>query len=229
MARSALQATSRFRSERELVTAFQRAFVDPRGPNWRWFEELPVPSGLADIVGVRLSPSWQAQRPLAAVPPRWAHALSALPLGIQIDAADFSRVVGASVAHARSMLRTFEQAGYCRYCTATSRWTKELSPDLLANRVVTIEAKLHDWRRALAQAFGHRAYVYQSWVVVDHAGAISADLEQFRSRGVGLGSMSPRGDFDVLVQASPREPTSAARVWYTNAEIARRIFGQAQP
>ena len=54
--------------------------------------------------------------------------------------------------------------------------------------VVTVEFKLSDWRRALIQAFRHRNFGNEAYVVLDQArlGAVLPNLEAFETANIGL-------------------------------------------
>lgn len=91
-------------------------------------------------------------------------------------------------------------------------------PDLVVYRregervlyVVTIEFKLHRWRRALAQAFRHRNFGNEAYVVLDEARARGAlqHLDEFKSANVGLILMSTEGTVEVITYPEPRLPFS---------------------
>ncbi len=65
----------------------------------------------------------------------------------------------------------------------------------LARRVVTIEAKLRDWRGAVGQAARHAAVADRAWVALDSATITPARSHEswFTTYGVGLLSVSSEG------------------------------------
>ena len=67
--------------------------------------------------------------------------------------------------------------------------------------VVTMEFKLRDWRRALRQAFRHRNYGNEAYVVLDGAHAMAAieHIDLFKMANVGLATV---------------ERTEKVRVWH---------------
>jgi hypothetical protein len=81
--------------------------------------------------------------------------------------------------------------------------------------VVSIEAKLSDWRRALRQAYRYKEYSHQSWVLLDGARAAAAikDLAQFKKWNVGLASINNEGEIFLLHEPQTELPTSKARFW----------------
>jgi hypothetical protein len=85
--------------------------------------------------------------------------------------------------------------------TAPGRWAaadRYLSP---ARTLVTIEAKLSDWRRGLGQASRHAAGADASWLVLDGAHTRPAvnRADWFRAAGVGLAGLDPDGTLRTLL------------------------------
>lgn len=82
--------------------------------------------------------------------------------------------------------------------------------------LVTVEFKLHDWRRALRQARDHRLATDYAYVCMLRREITMAMRQEFICLGVGLSFYSNRGDwpFEIAVQA-PRscETWSVARSW----------------
>jgi len=95
----------------------------------------------------------------------------------------------------------------------------------VADRIVAIEAKLRDWRRALYQASRYLDYADEAWVVLGGAGLSTAFLhvDDFRRRGVGLMALARDGALKIATPAQTSPPRMAGRVWHVNAEIARRL------
>lgn len=105
-------------------------------------------------------------------------------------------------------------------------WIKRRDPSPVAERIIAIEAKLSDWRRALYQASRYLDYANQSWVVLDSKAFASACLQvdEFQHRGIGLAGVSPRGEFEVACAAVLRTPRLPQRFWLANAAISRHLF-----
>lgn len=88
--------------------------------------------------------------------------------------------------------------------------------------VVAIEAKLHDWGRALTQAYRNRQFATQSWVVLDaHYSASRSAIEAFKQAGVGLAACSITGELHFYVKARTTRPVSPQRSWVAQAVMAR--------
>lgn len=88
---------------------------------------------------------------------------------------------------------------------------------LLANDLVSIEAKLSDWRRALGQAALNVTVVDRSYVAM-WAGRISHSLtEMAEEHGIGVIEVHPDG-LEIVVKAIPGSPDATAR-----AKVLQRL------
>lgn len=84
----------------------------------------------------------------------------------------------------------------------------ERSPGL--GYVVTIEFKLSAWRRALRQAFRHRNFGNEAYVVLDdgQAGAAIANLDEFIDANIGLATIDTEGLVRLYHYPKPMTPFS---------------------
>ena len=90
--------------------------------------------------------------------------------------------------------------------------------------VVTIEFKLRDWRRALRQAFRHRNYVNEAYVVLDGAHAMAAieHMDLFERANVGLASVDRAERVKVWHVPEPALPFSPSYARY----VARKLLAR---
>lgn len=214
-----------FESEHELVMLIERQFGLSVGGSWKWVREFATSSGLADLIAVELAHDWRLRIRLGNIVPRWAYALHCIPGVLPFTLTSFSSLANVSISTARTILRRFEDAGFCKSVVDGVHWIKTIEPEPLALRIVAVEAKLRDWRRALYQAAQHADYATHCWVVLDR-GALNnarAHSHEFRMRGVGLAGLSGNGNAQVVVPAPARVPRIPHRLWQANAEIARRL------
>lgn len=119
-------------------------------------------------------------------------------------------------------------------------WRPTHSYRSLATRIVTIEAKLRDWRKGLMQASRHRLAADAAWVAIDAAAASPAVKagDWFETYGVGLavvsvdGTVRPRvrptterrrsSDREVLVEQAASIAHSGAK-----SGALQHVFGRA--
>lgn len=213
----------RFATERELVEVIRDVFASPESERWLWISELNSPSGIADLAVVKLAKGWEDSTGISRIAPRWAYALKCLPHSEPFRVDQFARASNVSASCASAVLDTYVQSEFCQFDGAS--WTKIKDPEPVADRIIAIEAKLRDWRKALYQACQYTDYATQSWVVLDRQMLEPAivHLDEFERRGVGLAGISPSGEIDVVSHASSRLPRLPYRFWHANAEIARRL------
>ena len=76
--------------------------------------------------------------------------------------------------------------------------------------VVSVEFKLRSWQRALRQAFRHRNFVNEAYVVVDHSCSAPAlrNIDHFVRANVGLATLERRGAVRVFHYPEPAVPFS---------------------
>ncbi len=90
--------------------------------------------------------------------------------------------------------------------------------------VVSIEAKLRDWKRALTQAYRYKTFSNQSWVLLDEAHILPAlkSTNSFKNFGVGLASFSSQGELRIYVQARTAAKASSTTLsWRTQALLSK--------
>jgi hypothetical protein len=148
-----------------------------------------------------------------------------LPLGMTIDVKGFSTRFGISESSAHGALAAYADANYCIYKPDGRAWIKTREPMPVAERIVALEAKLRDWRRALYQAVQYASYAFEVWVVLDTAFLQPAlvHVDEFEKRGIGLLALSENGESEVVSAAARKPPRSHERFWQANAEIVRRL------
>lgn len=215
----------RFDSEQDLVTAIKVAFASEGSASWVWLSELESPNGIADLVAVRLSAGRGASPSLGHIPPRWAYALKCLPYRSSFTLDWFAQAFCATTSYARGILQLYASAGFCHRDACDRSWSKIEEPRPIAEKIVAVEAKLRDWRKALYQATRYLDYAAQSWVVLDRS-ALSAALphvDGFWQRGIGLMGLGRHGELEVVSHARNRTPRMIARFWHVNTETARRV------
>jgi hypothetical protein len=86
-------------------------------------------------------------------------------------------------------------------------WYPDVPYRPLATRLITIEAKLHDWKKGLAQAARQVPGSDESWLVLDYARREPAvrRLDLFELYSVGLATIDPAGEL-LILQPPPNSP-----------------------
>lgn len=120
-----------------------------------------------------------------------------------------------------------------------SFWRPTHSYPSLATRIVTVEAKLRDWRKGLMQASRHRLAADAAWVAIDAAASSPAlkGSDWFETYGVGLAAISVDGIVAPRIRpAVQRQRTSdrevlverAAHIAHSGAKSGalQHVFGR---
>jgi hypothetical protein len=178
------------------------------------------------LVAVALAKDWQKNQSLSNVPTRWLYALTRLPLETPVTAKSFAAEYGVSESKAAEVLNAYAKASYCELSVFDRSWVKRRDPSVIAERIVAIEAKLRNWRRALYQAVQYASFASECWVVMDkhHLPSISVHIDEFERRGIGLLGLSQNAEVEFVSAAVRRLPRMPERFWQANAEISKRLF-----
>lgn len=108
-------------------------------------------------------------------------------------------------------LRPFERAGLIQKDRRS--WVVGAWGDARPARLVAVEAKLTDWRKALLQAEDNRTRADLSYIALPQVGTRRNCTELRRGArqlGVGIIELHPRGDAEIVVKAK-RAPASVCR------------------
>jgi hypothetical protein len=218
-----------FDTEEQLVTQLIEAYGTTVGGDWVWMREFSTSCGIADLIGVNLAScphGIAAKASLGGVPPRWAYALRRLPSTEPFTLDQLAAIANVGISSARAILRVFGESGFCEPAPQSKAWIKTCEPTPVAAKIIAIEAKLRDWRRALYQSVQHADYASACWVVLDQSALpnVHQHADEFEHRGVGLAGLSANGDIEVILSAAENIPRLPYRFWQANAEIARRLM-----
>ena len=229
---SALSRTAKlqiFPSEEELVRVIIRTGKRvARGATRRRFNilsEFNTSAGIADVVFFYLRKEWRKHVAYGRLPSRWIYALKVLPFRTNFTSDEFALISGVSRNTALQALRRYESMGYCGRSKKKGLWKKIRQPVPVVRKIIAIEAKLTDWRRAISQAYRYQRYASQAWVVLDASkarGAI-ASKKEFQRLNVGLKVLSPKGQAKTYVSPRVLPPKSLANFWEANGLIAASL------
>ena len=124
-----------------------------------------------------------------------------------LDALEVASAAGVTAAYAKARVLPGLAARGLVMMTAPGRWTAAQPYRSPARTLVTVEAKLSDWRRGLGQAARHAAGADAAWLVMDatRTGPAVSKADWFRAAGVGLAGLGRDGTVETLL-----EPDSAA-------------------
>lgn len=216
---------NKFATEKALVANLSRALIRALPQeSVEVLSEFETSNGIADLVIARLRRDWRLSM-LHRMSPSWAYTFRCLPYRVAFSTESAASLAGVSIATARAALKNFCGAGLCEASSTKSHWVKLTQPRPIANEIISIEAKLRDWRRALYQANRYRAYSNESWVVLDAAcsGPAVRNLDAFSARNIGLAIVSRTSGLNILYQPKKECGLDPIAVWHANVEIDRRL------
>ena len=121
--------------------------------------------------------------------------------GQTLDVQQVATAVGLTASYIRSRVLPGLGARGLAVMTAPGRWTAAGRYRSPTRKLVTVEAKLSDWRRGLGQAARHAAGADAAWLVLDADRTRSAvsRADWFRAAGVGLAGLDPDGTLKTLL------------------------------
>jgi hypothetical protein len=118
-----------------------------------------------------------------------------------LDVRQVAAAAGLTASYVRSRVLPGLAARGLAVMAAPGRWTAADRYRSPVRTLVTVEAKLSDWRRGLGQAARHAAGADTAWLVLDAActrPAVSR-ADWFRAVGVGLAGLDADGTLKTLL------------------------------
>ncbi len=220
-----------FDSEIQLVKAIVACARRARRRDYRVELEVDASVGIADVVLAKRTPrSTKALKGLARVNPRLAVLLSHEVSSKVASRADLASCLGTSESGAQKVIAQLMAAGLATY--TQQNLTLGAIATLPFERVIAVEAKLSEWQRVLVQAYRNLQFADESWVVLDHACVrpALAQLERFKSTGVGLASMDRvTQNLIIHLSAAASGPVSMTKRWQAQAVLAARAVSRRPP
>jgi hypothetical protein len=228
-----LQRSSRFRAEADMLEPLA-ASAATFATRASVLFEVPCTAGIPDIVLLQLDEKAVAERvgtePLSEpVDVRLILAMAAVrnPTSRSWTVDDLALGAGVSAAHLRRhVLPRLIETGHV--VAGEGGWSPAYRFRSLARRIVTIEAKLRDWRGGVAQASRHTAVADRAWVAIDarSAGTAASHPEWFTMYGVGLVAVSSNGTVEALIAPGSSRTRQPGRELLAERAAALHLSGQ---
>lgn len=218
-----------FDSERELVNsaiALSGWRSEQKGAKVGVTTELETPNGIVDILFYRLRRDWIRHSVVGKIHSRWAFAFHQIPYRKQFSESDFAMLAGTSKRRALQALTEYQELDLCQRTSNKNSWVKSRQPLLAVTNLISVEAKLRNWQRALYQATRYLTYSDQSWVLLDHGSSAAAvkNLKKFEERNIGLATISKHGA--IRYHSTPNQATSPRQHdrWFVNSELLKHLY-----
>jgi hypothetical protein len=223
--KSHLNRTDKFSLELDLVQIFHEHLQASYSKKHIIEKEVNCDFGIADLVMFKVKNITNNNFNLSLISPDWAFSLRMLAYRKIFSTEDFCQLAGVSKNSAAQALREFCSAQYCEKIS-NNTWRKIKQPTLISDYIVSYEAKLKNWKRALWQACRYKTFSNESWVVLDCINEKPAikNIQSFVDFNIGLVSVSKNGSVNVYYQPKEEQHQSDIALWKANALIARKLI-----
>jgi hypothetical protein len=184
-------------SEQDLVNSFKslsKQFLSDvfNSKTSRTFliQEFDSLNGVADLVLGTYLPRTITKTARCPIDINWVTPLASLSSGDTVSVDEFMTVYTVTKSTASKILRDYTKAGFLQLIGDKKyKVIKSYAPIL--DNVISIEAKLKNWQRALKQAYRYKRFSNFTFVLLEekHSSPAIKNLELFEKMGVGLITM----------------------------------------
>lgn len=203
----------RFATEADMLGYIAAAAPTLAGPRAVAVFEVQSAAGVPDVVAAVLDPPAVADLAQVGFITDQAKisALLALSDALLADAAlnavEVATAAGVSTRYVTSSVMPELVDRGVAVALGSGLWTAKERYRSPALRLVTVEAKLRDWRRGLGQAARHAAGADAAWLVLDSQCTRPAETRTawFSTAGVGLAGIDQEGVLSTLLQPTGGE------------------------
>ncbi|MFK4729491.1 hypothetical protein ROT00_07380 [Agromyces mediolanus] len=241
MTTTAARRGTRFRYEADMLPALRAAIPELAfGREYRaaveTYREVPAVHGIPDLAAIRFDEAALARRDQAGITPLSTdvEVRAVLALGQEaLNLGELAERMRATRDYVRRAVLPLLEGENWVVRTDDGRIRRH--PDALwaARRVVTVEAKLRDWTRAVAQARRQRLSADAAYIAVDHAATASmlAELDAIAANGIGVITVgADTGRCRVLVRPQrvlTRNQTMVGRMLIAERCLDMRARGES--
>lgn len=187
----------RFDSEQQLVDSFLSVsedffdkFIQNRAKKHFVLQEFDSKFGIADIVVGSYKSYFGSEKRRKQVDPNWVMPLVKFNIDSTINVKEFMDIYGVSRTTALQKLREYAEAKFLEPVNKNEyRILKNYKT--VVDTVISFEAKLKDWKKALRQAYRYQKFSNYSYVLLDenHINPAINNLGLFVKHNIGLISM----------------------------------------
>jgi len=193
-----------FAAEKYLVQAFKNVApeflkydIGSSRSTYFLMEEFNSHCGIADIVLGTYLPLEVQEFTRKGIHWNWVRPIYDLIENQEIDMNGFIETYGISKSTASARFREYSEAGFLKEVSKGQyRVVREYK--LITDTIISIEAKIKNWKRALQQAIRYKRFSNKSYVLLDRKYISSAlkNIHIFQERNVGLLSMENE-DYEI--------------------------------
>ena len=198
-----------FSAEKDLVQAFKNVTTDflkstlekSMSPFFL-VEEFDSHCGIADLVVGTCLPLEPQELSRKTINWNWVRPIFDLTEDQEIEMDGFMQTYGISKTTARVRLKEYSDAGFLKKISR-GQYKVVREYKLVTENIISIEAKLKNWQRALHQAIRYKRFSNKSYVLLDKKSIRPAlkNIHTFQKRNIGLMSMDNDG---YTIHLSPK-------------------------
>ncbi|MCP4135304.1 MAG: hypothetical protein GY754_30325 [bacterium] len=186
-----------FLTEKELVSAFNRLYtqflkeiLDSDPYHAFLINEYDSKNGIADIVLGTYNPLIKKEKKRMLIDLNWLGPLKKAKIGSIKTIKDFSGRHNISRKLASHCLNSYTEAGFFKRIDKSS-FEKSKDYSVFLQEIISIEAKLKDWKSALRQAYRYKEFSNMSFVLLDenHSKKAVESPKEFKRYNIGLITM----------------------------------------
>lgn len=189
------------------------------------FGEVPAAFGVPDLVGIRFDVDALSSRIEAGIRPLTtdAEVRAIFAIGNGCEIRNLHTRLGMSSSYVRrAIVPMLKQLGWVEESEGFLRVHDKAL--WVGRRVVTVEAKLQDWKQALSQARRQRMSAHAAYIALpeERCGRVISHLDPIKSQGIGVMSVNSETQ-QVRVLSRPCS-SSGVETQVGRALIAERTF-----
>ena len=191
-----------FNSEFEAVNVLEKNFSPPNfcKNNTLITREFSVGFGIADLVYFEMSKKRDSaiNEPISS-----DSALSILDLFHHKDMLTIHQISSLVHLSVNTVIKRVRELVYLGYLeSAQQRYRQKIKHKPIVDKIIAIEVKLSNWKRALIQAFKYTIFANQSYVAMDadYVHRAGANIDEFQKYNIGLLSITDRGEIESIFE-----------------------------
>lgn len=211
-----------FNSEKEMVDLFElmsesflRRFFGKMTSRCFSLREFDSLNGVADIVMGTFRSRFSCRNARKPVNKNWIGPLGRLQYGAIVQVDTYAEEFGLSKHTALCQLEEYANANFL-LPLGSNRYRIIKNYEPMIDRVVSVEAKLRDWKRALFQANRYKRFSDYVFVLLDddYIDRALANLDQFQKANIGILGLDDMAE-KVHIYYTP-EFTEGKKTFYYN-------------
>ncbi len=162
--------------------------------------EFSIGFGIADLVYFELTNNFDAANNTPIISDSAIAILRIFRKGDFFTADQIAELAFVSLRTAKKKLKELVEADYLEIEKKVFMLIRAYRP--IVEKVIAIEVKLHNWKKALSQAFKYTLFSNQSYVAMD-AGYVhraKANIDEFQKCNIGLLSITNEGNIEKVFE-----------------------------